>query len=330
MVPVPLINASISDGQRLRGGVYPPRSLPAPFLKWAGGKRQLLPELLRRTPDLSGARYHEPLLGGGALFFALKGSGRLGRRGARLTDINPELINSYQAVRDHVEALIKLLRTHKNDEDHYYKVRAQDPRRLDPVQRAARLIYLNKTCFNGLFRENQNGVFNVPFGRYARPRFCAEETLRAARDALRGVTIEVASFEEVTQAARRGDFIYFDPPYVPLSKTASFTRYSAGGFGEAAQARLALVAAHLAGRGVNVMLSNSVAPLVRELYAGFLVEEVQATRAINSRADRRGAITELLILAGPHVGIPGKRKKGWHLRESNPEPYAYEASALTS
>ncbi len=313
-----------------------------PFLKWAGGKRQLLPELLCRIPELSGGRYHEPFVGGGALYFALHDRGRVGRKGARLSDINAELINAYTVVRDQVEPLIAVLSRHKNDEDHYYEVRALDPHRLDPVERAARLIYLNKTCFNGLFRENQRGGFNVPFGRYARPRFCAVDNLRAASHALRGACIEVSSFEESIRAARRGDFVYFDPPYAPVSRTSSFVNYSSGGFGEDAHVRLAMVAASLAERGVNVLLSNSVAPLVQQLYFAFRVEEVQAARAINSRADRRGKISELLIAAGPHVGIPksgndkgkGNPKKRtktrWHLRDSNPEPYAYEASALTS
>lgn len=273
-----------------------------PFLKWAGGKRQLLPNLMRRVPDLArgGGRYFEPFVGGGALFFALAQTGRLPKGAARLSDINGELITTYRVVRDDVEGLIQKLRAHENTEEHYYGVRAQDPRHLSATERAARLIYLNKTCFNGLFRENSRGEFNVPFGRYARPCICAEDTLRAASAALRDVAIEVASFEETAQLARPGDFVYCDPPYAPVSRTASFTRYSAGGFDEVAQARLALVAALLAERGVNVMLSNSVAPLVRELYASFhIVEEVQATRAINSRADRRGKVGELILCAGP-------------------------------
>ncbi|MCS6912804.1 MAG: DNA adenine methylase [Myxococcota bacterium] len=276
---------------------------PAPFLKWAGGKRQLLPELLRRVPSLRSGRYFEPFVGGGALFFALQQRGLLGRRGARLSDINADLINCYLMVRDQVEPLIQLLSRHRNEETYYYAVRAQDPRTLDPVQRAARLIYLNKTCFNGLFRENRHGLFNVPFGHYARPRFCDPEALRAASYALRGVAIEHSSFEEVEELAQPGDFVYFDPPYVPLSRTARFVQYSAGGFGPERQERLARCVATLAARGVSVLVSNSATPLVRGLYAGFLVEEVQANRAINSRGDRRGKVCELLIRAGPHARL---------------------------
>lgn len=348
MVPVPVIERALSDGNQGPGGIHlirGPVAEAGPFLKWAGGKRQLLPHLLQRVPHLHEGRYHEPFVGGGALFFALCGTGRLGRKGARLADVNPELINCYLVVRDQVEALIRLLLLHQNEESYYYRIRALDPRTLDPVQRAARLIYLNKTCFNGLFRENSRGIFNVPFGRYAKPRVCAADDLRAASAALRGVAIELSPFEAVGRCARRGDTVYFDPPYMPVSATSSFTGYSAGGFDEDAQIRLALLAASLAERGVNVLLSNSVAPLIQQLYQGFQIEEVQASRAINSRSDRRGKVSELLISAGPHVGVPAsspppttrsrRRRAGtepleWHLRDSNPEPYAYEASALTS
>ncbi len=309
------------------------RGLPSgPFLKWAGGKRQLLPELMHRVPDLAGGRYHEPFVGGGALYFALHDRGRVGRKGARLSDINAELINAYTVVRDHVEPLITMLSRHKNDEDHFYEVRALDPHKLDTVERAARLIYLNKTCFNGLFRENQRGGFNVPFGRYARPRFCAVENLRAASHALRGVCIEVAPFEQSIRATRRGDFIYFDPPYVPVSRTSSFVNYSSGGFGEPAHMRLALVAASLAERGVNVLLSNSMAPIVQQLYGAFRMEEVLASRAINSRADRRGKVSELLIAAGPHVGIstaaPGTSGRRSRLKANPVAPQGLEPRTL--
>ena len=269
----------------------------SPFVKWVGGKRQLLPELLRRVPDLRGARYHEPFVGGGALFFALSTRGSLGA--VRLTDVNVELVNAYQVVRDRVEPLIEALRQHRNDEERYYQVRSQDPHTMSPVERAARLIYLNKTCFNGLYRENRRGQFNVPFGRYTSPNICAEDNLRAASTALQRVVVEATSFEDTTREAAPGDFVYFDPPYVPVSATSSFVSYSAGGFDERAQERLALTAATLADHGVNVMVSNSVAPLVRKLYAGFWIEEVSASRSVNSRGDRRGKVGELVMCAGP-------------------------------
>jgi DNA adenine methylase len=275
-----------------------PDIVARPFVKWAGGKRQLLPELLSRVPE-NFHRYHEPFVGGGALFFALSHLGRLASQRARLADINTDLINAYQVVRDRVETLIVLLSQFHNEESFYYEVRAQDPRNLDPVARAARLLYLNKTCFNGLFRENRQGRFNVPFGHYRDPQFLRENDLRAASRALRGVAIEQAGFEELLTEVKPGDFVYCDPPYAPVSRTAAFVSYSAGGFDRAAQARLADVVRKLADRGASVLLSNSAVPLTRELYQDFHLEEVQAARAINSRGDRRGKVAELLVAAGP-------------------------------
>ena len=272
----------------------------------AGSAAGATPRVRRRRPAWPRARSPGPLGGGGALFSGPRAGGLLGRKGARLSDVNADLINCYVVVRDQVEPLVRLLQQHRNDEVYYYAVRALDPKQLDPVERAARLIYLNKTCFNGLFRENRHGIFNVPFGHYASPRFCDPGSLRAASAALQGVTIEQSSFEAAAQKCRRGDFVYFDPPYAPLSRTSSFVGYSAGGFGELQQTSLALCAAALAERGVDVLLSNSAAPLVQKLYGGFQVEEVQVGRAINSRGDRRGKISELLLSAGPHVGIPAR------------------------
>ena len=269
-----------------------------PFVKWAGGKRQLLPDLLHRVPT-SFRHYHEPFVGGGALFFALTEQSRLDGKGVRLTDINRELINTYQVVRDRVETLIALLSTFKNDEQFYYKIRALDLSKLDPVQRAARFVYLNKTCFNGLFRENRKGQFNVPFGHYKQAHFCAPNDLRAASRALRGVCLEVASFDEMGASCQPGDFVYCDPPYAPVSRTASFTSYNGCGFGDEDQQRLADVVRVLGERGVHVLLSNSAVPLTYSLYRELHVEEVLARRAINSRGDRRGHVQELLVAAGP-------------------------------
>jgi len=271
-----------------------------PFLKWAGGKTQLLPALLARLPEAFGA-YHEPFVGGGALFFALADAKRL-RKGATLTDVNPALIDTYRAVRDHVGEVIELLRTRRNDRDEFYEVRAWEPAALSLPQRAARVIYLNKTGFNGLYRENSKGRFNVPFGRYTNPTICNEPGLEAASRALQGVTIEVRPFEAVLEHAASGDLVYFDPPYVPVSTTASFTAYAKDGFGEAQQRRLGQVATELAAQGVYVVLSNSDTPLVREIYgdpAVFHVDTVPANRAINSRADRRGPVNEVIVRAGP-------------------------------
>lgn len=269
---------------------------PRPFLKWAGGKRQLLPELLPRVDAARPfGRYHEPFVGGGALFFELCGTSRLGRRQAYLSDNNPRLIETYTAVRDGVEDVIAELERHaeRHSEDHYYRTRAQVP--LTPPARAARTIYLNRTCFNGLYRENSRGEFNVPIGRYANPTICDAPNLRAAADALKRAKIECRHFETVLDCAKSGDLVYFDPPYVPVSKTSSFTAYDRGGFGEPEQRRLAEVFAELDRKGVKVLLSNSMTPLVRELYGSFRIDTIYAARAVNSRADRRGKIEEALV-----------------------------------
>ena len=263
-----------------------------PFLKWAGGKGKLLPELLPRVPREFG-RYFEPFIGGAAVFLALRGRGLA--NDASLSDANPRLVDTYSAVRDDVEAVIARLGEFVNEEAVYYAIRAQRHDELSSTDRVARIIYLNKTCYNGLYRENRDGAFNVPFGRYARPRICDATNLRAAARALAGVLIECRDFEEALMGAVAGDFVYLDPPYDPVSRTASFTAYHAAGFGEEHQRRLAAVFRALAGRGVQLMLSNSDTPLIRELYQGFGFTEVLAARAINSKGERRGKVTELLI-----------------------------------
>ena len=277
----------------------PLRHQARPFLKWAGGKSQLLHELVPRArAGLGGAGYHEPFLGGGALFFELAGLGLLPPR-VTLADGNPNLVTVYLAVRDDVEGLIPLLAEHKlrHGKEHYYAVRAEVPD--DSVARAARFIYLNKTCFNGLYRENAKGLYNVPMGAYTKPEICDAPKLRAAAAALARVDIVCADFGDVEHRVQPGDFVYFDPPYDPLSKTASFTAYAKGGFGEAEQTRLAALVGSLADRDVNVLLSNSMTPLVRALYGRFNLETVLAARAVNSRADRRGKIAEALVSTSP-------------------------------
>lgn len=266
---------------------------PRPVLKWAGGKGRLLPELLSRLPGEFGG-YHEPFIGGGALFFALAGQTRLA--GTHLSDANPALIDVYLALRQDVDGLIAVLRSHRYDRDHYYRVRAQRPEDLTLAERAARVIYLNKTCYNGLYRENRAGQFNVPFGRYRNPTICDEPNLRAVSAVLQGVDITCRPFPTVLDAAQPGDFVYFDPPYVPVSATANFTAYNRHGFGPDDQRRLRDVFAALAERGVRAMLSNSDTALVRELYAGFRVEQVFAARAVNSKANGRGKVAEVLVM----------------------------------
>ncbi len=260
-----------------------------PFVKWAGGKRQLLPSLLKHAPP-SPPRYFEPFIGGGALFFALR------PRKAVLADVNERLIRTYKGVRDNVDEVIRLLRGYPHTPTFFYRFRERNVDGKSDAEVAAWFIYLNKTGFNGLYRVNRDNGFNVPFGRYAHPNICDEPTLRACSEALAGTELLVKDFEAVVAKAKRGDFVYFDPPYVPLSTTSSFTSYTSSGFGEAEQTRLRDTAKRLKKRGVHVLLSNSSAPFVRYLYAeGFDLIEVSATRVVNSKATARGAIVELLI-----------------------------------
>ena len=270
---------------------------PRPFLKWAGGKGQLLAELQDRLPVSFGA-YHEPFLGGGALFFDLSSRGRLAG-GAFLSDLNPVLVETYATVRDRVEEVITALLRHRNESDHFYATRALDPATLTPVERTARVIFLNRTCYNGLYRENRSGRFNVPFGRYVNPTICDHANLRAVSLALHDVDLSRADFTAVVERARPGDLAYFDPPYQPVSATSSFTAYHHDGFGEDCQQALREVFATLAARGVNVLLSNSDTPFIRRLYAGFRIDSVRAKRAINSRIDRRGSVGEVIVVGGP-------------------------------
>jgi DNA adenine methylase len=275
--------------------------VPRPFLKWVGGKTQLINELLKRTPP-SFNRYYEPFVGGGALFFRLYQEKRL--KTATLNDLNQELIDTYTAIRDDCEAVIQLLQTYAYNKEFFYQLRPQQPHELAPVARAARMIYLNKTCYNGLYRVNRKGEFNVPFGSYKTPNYCDAENLRAVSRALRHVTLTCVSFEK-TRKARKGDLVYFDPPYEPLSATSNFTSYHKAGFFQSDQAKLRDLCVALSDKDVYVMLSNSSAELIRTLYdrAGFFIHEVKAIRAINSDPGKRGKLTELIVTNYP-VDIP--------------------------
>jgi DNA adenine methylase len=273
------------------------RAAPAarPFLKWAGGKGQLIEQFRPLLPPQF-HRYFEPFVGSGAVFFALRAQTKA--RDATLTDVNRELVDCYRAVKRDVEAVIAALRSHAYDEDHYYRVRDIDPAELPLAERAARAIFLNKTGYNGLYRVNKKGRFNVPFGRYTNPGFAGRESvenLRACARALRTVAIEVRDFGDVAVHAREGDFVYFDPPYVPASSTADFTSYVPGGFGLPEQERLADVFARLTQMGVRAMLSNSDTPAVRALYRAYRVDTVLASRSINSRGDKRGKVGEVVV-----------------------------------
>ena len=269
-----------------------PSSLDAPaqpFVKWVGGKTQLLSQLFPLMPERITGTYHEPFVGGGAMFFALAPTH------AVLSDLNPELVNCYRVIRTKVAALVDALREHVYEKDHYYAVRAQEPEQLPDVERAARFIFLNRTCFNGLHRVNRKGQFNVPFGKYTNPTICDEANLRRVGAALKHVDIHHSGYSNVLERAERGDFVYFDPPYAPLSATSSFTAYTSSSFGAQQQEELRDVVRELDRRGCKVMLSNSSAQFIRDLYAEFDVREVYATRAINRDASKRGPIAELVV-----------------------------------
>ncbi len=272
--------------------MYTRARLIRPVLKWAGGKSQLLPELIKRAP-YDFVAYHEPFVGGGALFFELARQGKLNR--AYISDINQALIDVYVALRDDVEGVIALLRQHRYERSYYYQIRALEPRNLSLAARAARVIYLNRTCFNGLYRENRAGRFNVPFGRYKNPTICDESNLRAASEALQSAHVSCRPFSSVLEYARPGDFVYFDPPYHPVSATSNFTSYDRDGFGEDDQVELRDILDELTRRDVLVMLSNSDTQFTRQLYRGYRVATVSASRAINSKADSRGKIAEVIV-----------------------------------
>lgn len=268
-------------------------SFPRPFLKWAGGKSQLIQQYISYFPK-NFQTYHEPFLGGGAVFFYLYRY--QSNIQAFLTDINPEVINAYCCVKNNVEQLILLLEEHqlRHNKNYYYDVRSCTF--ATSIERAARLIYLNKTCFNGLYRENAKGDFNVPIGKYKSPTICNPDLLRSVSATLKSAQIEVRPFEAVLAYAKTSqDFVYLDPPYYPLSSTSNFTAYSRYSFNENDQTRLRDVFVEIAGRGVKVMLSNSDCPFIRELYREFKIHEILAARAINSDAKKRGRIPEVLV-----------------------------------
>ncbi|WP_135363687.1 DNA adenine methylase [Halosimplex halophilum] len=299
-----------------------------PVLKWAGGKRQLLDELYARFPE-SFDRYHEPFFGGGAVFFDLEPAE------ATVNDTNPRLVNFYEQVRDRPEALIDRLREFRDPEadpdpdlpfaeetrrgaeveQYYYQQRARFNERAygdgwperddDRLEEAALLLYLNRTCYNGLYRENADGGFNVPIGRYADPDWVQADRVRAAAAALDGAELRNGDFSYVLEAAEPGDLVYFDPPYEPMSPTADFAEYSAAGFDRADQERLLEVAVELDERGVSVVLSNSGVTYDRYAEAGFFVEREGATRAINSDASSRGEVDEIVA-----TNVPESERRG--------------------
>ncbi len=267
----------------------------APFVKWAGGKTQLLPQLHMHIPSFD--RYFEPFLGGGAFFFHL--SSRL-QFTAYLSDANGDLVNAYNVVKNSVEELIALLEIHEkryrsNPTRYYYKLRSEQP--VEAVEAAARFIALNKTCYNGLYRVNRSGRFNVPMGRYDNPTICDRDQLRNASAALNysGAKISTANYKHALKKARVGDFVYLDPPFSPLSRTANFVDYTKDGFGEKDQIELATVFRKLHQKGCKVLLSNSDTKITRDLYSDFMQNRVRVLRAINCKGPMRTGYSELLI-----------------------------------
>jgi len=271
-----------------------------PFLKWAGGKGKLAPLIIERAPKRI-ARYHEPFLGGGAVFFSLQEAGLVGE--ASLADSNADLMATYTAVRDDVGGVIAALgelseeylsRESSQRGLYYYEVRNQ--RRLRrPDRKAARLLFLNKTCYNGLYRVNSKGHFNVPHGRYVRPTILDSERLREASASLAGAELRAEDFATACARAQPGDFVYLDPPYQPLSATSAFTKYTGADFGFADQQRLRDAFDDLTARGVPALLSNSSHPDIEELYREYEIDRVPMGRAINSNGRGRAPIDELLV-----------------------------------
>lgn len=268
---------------------------PKPFLKWAGGKRKLVPKLLEYVPaDMK--RYVEPFVGGGALFFALRADGYAGP--ALLCDVNSDLMNAYRVVRDDPEGLIAALREYADTKEQFLAARAAHPAFLSRVDAAARFIFLNKTCFNGLHRVNKRGQFNVPYDGSGTARtICDEPTIMAASKALQNTDLLTQVFHEVV--AGRDDFIYCDPPYIPASDSADFTAYSAGWFDDIDQQHLAVLARRWSDAGATVVISNADVPRARELYSGMRIESVQMKRSINSKAGKRGAVGEIVAYVEP-------------------------------
>lgn len=265
-----------------------------PFLKWAGGKRQLIKEIEKYIPNKIGT-YYEPFLGGGAVLFYLQ------PKKAIVNDSNPELINAYVVIRDNVDELIIDLKKHKNTKDYFYDIRKIDRtpeyHDLSNIEKASRLIYLNKTCYNGLFRVNSSGEFNTPFGNYNNPNIVNEHVLRSVSNYLNNNDIKFicGDFEDAVKGIRKGSFVYFDPPYAPISDSSSFTGYTLDGFNNEDQKRLERLCNKLQERGVKFLLSNSTATSILELYNDYDIKYIDAKRNINSIGERRGEIKEILI-----------------------------------
>ncbi len=272
-------------------------ALVMPVVKWVGGKRQLLDELKKYTPSRI-STYYEPFFGGGANLFAIQ------PKNAVINDLNGDLVTTYRVIKEKVEELIEKLKVHEanNTEEYFYQIRDLDRQSsrynaLDDVEKAARLIYLNKTCYNGLFRVNSSGQFNTPYGKYKNPNIVNEVVLRAVSKYFNDNNIQILSgdFADAVANAQKGDFVYLDPPYDPVSNTASFTGYNEGGFNKKEQERLKLVCDELNKKGVKFLLSNSNTEFINNLYKGYDIIIVKAKRSINSNGNKRGEVEEVLI-----------------------------------
>jgi DNA adenine methylase len=271
--------------------------LVAHFVKWVGGKRQLLTEINKHLPKISPTTtYYEPFIGGGAVLFDLQ------PQKVVINDFNQELINTYQVIKDNVEELINDLKKHENTAEYFYALREIDRdhdlfKTLTNVEKASRLLYLNKTCFNGLYRVNRAGEFNSPFGNYKNPNIVNEATLKAVSTYLNDATVKLKSgdYEKSLEGIKKNSFVYFDPPYDPVSISSNFTGYTNSGFNKEDQQRLKLVCDMLNNKGVKFLLSNSATPFILDLYQDYKIEIVKAKRNINSNAQLRGEIDEVLV-----------------------------------
>lgn len=268
--------------------------LIAPFLKWVGGKRQLMPAIKELIPK-NYNNYYEPFIGGGAVLFDLQ------PKKAVINDFNKELINVYKTIKENPEKLISDLKTHKNKSDYFYDIRALDReenfKNLSTIKKASRVIYLNKTCYNGLYRVNNSGEFNSPFGRYKNPNIVNEITIKAVSKYLNtnDITILNVDFEKALKGIKKGSFVYFDPPYHPVSTSSNFTGYVQGGFDMYEQVRLKNTCDDLDKKGVKFLLSNSATQFIEDIYKDYKISYVKANRSINSNGKKRGEIDEVLI-----------------------------------
>lgn len=271
---------------------------PKPFIKWAGGKRQLIHDIKEYMPKEFN-NYFEPFIGGGAVFFELK------RENSFINDYNPELTNLYEIIKTKPKQLLRDLQKHKNTEEYYYSIRSldRDPqkyKKLSKVEKASRFIYLNKSGFNGLYRVNKKGQNNVPFGRYKNPKYADEDNIMACSKLLQSATITTGDFENIKEDIKEGDFIYLDPPYVPLNATSSFTAYTDKGFDDDMQFRLKELCDYIDNIGAYFMLSNSYTGFILDLYQEYTINTVKANRSVNCKSSNRGKVKEVLVINYNH------------------------------